>query len=240
MWRALLLTLGLAACGSGLPEEVTLTGRILAEPDADAAPLAGATLELRDNELAAIDEVETDDDGGFSLQLPAGYPFYLSIGGDGLVATSFSGYAGFEDYTVDDGVLWAQDDAGLTALRAEFADCATVDDPGGVVEGQVRLYIEGQEVEDLPTITTGEVLVYESDGTEHTACYLPDEEDPSAEQLWTGSTGRYAVFGIPEGPTTIAAWYSIQEDELSESAYYYAWMPEEGAVPLYPTLVSLL
>lgn len=201
--------------------------------------VAGASLTVRDPEEQEFSAAETASDGSFSVGLPEGSFFTLVIQADGRVPTAFSGTAGVEDWAVDDGDLWVASTERLDALRAAFSACPAVNDAGGVLEGEVRLYIAGYEAEALPTVTTAKVSITQADGTALSACYLDDTGNSSSDAETTGASGRFAVFGVMEGPVVATVTYTVGA-ETSQAFYRFGWMPPDGLTPLYPFYVDLL
>lgn len=208
----------------------------------------------------------TDSAGTFEVATPAAAPFFLELSGPEHVSTTFTGLAPIVDFEAAEGALWVRTPAQLEALRAEFAGtCPTASEEGAVIEGRVRLYISGTPLDELPIVTTARITAYDALGRSWSACYLPDEdegEDPgdtgspgdtggtdtgagsdtgaAGEELTptrTGSTGRYAIFGLAEGPTTVT--YTYQAGELTYDEVKLFRLPAAGVAPTWPALLPL-
>lgn len=230
------LALMLSGCWS-LPTEVTLTGAVLDEYQ--GAGFEGATVEIHTPLGEPWGSTTTGADGSFSVGVPASSAFFATLSAEGHVPTSFTGIAGSEDVVADEGTLYLRSEAEVAALRAEFAACPAAQDEGPLVEGVVRLYLgTGDEPEDLPTITNAKVTVYDAQDQTWTACYLDDDGVSLADGTETGNTGRFAVFGVPEGPLSVAVEYDLADDYPLTYWNIVRGAPG-GAVPMYPAWVGL-
>lgn len=221
-----------------LPEEVRLTGVLLDEYHGYG--LEGATVEVHDPLGEPWSQGTTGAEGAIDIGVPASSAFFVTFSADdSTVPTSFTGLAGSEDVVAEDGALFMRSAAELEALRAEFAACPRVDDAGPIIEGVVRPYLAvDQEPEELPTITTAWVTVYAADDTAYEACYLDDDGNSLPDGDRTGNTGRFAVFGVPEGPLTVEVSYDVT-DNFSMTSYYIVRAAPGGVVPMYPAWVEL-
>lgn len=226
----------LGACWT-LPDEVLLTGRVLEEQDGGG--FEGASLQVHDPLGEAWSQGTTGADGDFELVVPASSAFFLTLSADGYVSTSFTGIAGASDVVAEDGTLFLREQADVDALRAEFSACPRVDEPGPIIEGEVRPYFAvDAEPEELPTIATAWVTVYEQDDTATSACYLDDDGNSLPDGTRTGATGRFAIFGAPEGPVSLEVSYDLTSD-YALSTWYIVRPPTDGIVPMYPAWVDV-
>lgn len=222
--------------------EVDLSGPIT-DTRGGGEPVAGAGVVVRDSNGTRYAETTTDDAGEFSVPVLAGQVFYLEAGAvdAGFAPTSYTGAAGTEPLSVSEGDLWLRRSADLEAIRAEFAGCSPEELGGGVgvVEGEVRLYVAPQqEVDSLPLVTTASVTAYSNNGTAYTACYLDDAGESAPDLEWTGETGRFAVFGVQEGPVSVLVEYDYGGTE-PHADWFTFFVPAGGVVPLYPALAGM-
>lgn len=235
--RRLLLPLLLTGCWT-IPEEVELSGTLL--DGQDGLGLEGADIAVHSPDGQSYGSGTTGTGGAFAVTVPASSSFFLTFDGGGdTVPTSFTGLAGAEDLSADEGVLFVRDQADVDALRAEFAACPTAQDEGGVVEGVVRTWLDvDAEPEELPVVHTAWVTVWDGDDDSWEACYLDDEGNSLPDGELTGNTGRFAVFGLPEGPHSVEVsfWFS---DEVSLTNWNIVRVPADGVVPMYPAWVEL-
>ncbi|MDP6933096.1 MAG: carboxypeptidase-like regulatory domain-containing protein [Myxococcota bacterium] len=227
----------LTACEPGeTVTEILLTGHVLDEQDEEAGPIPEATIELRDGNTEAYSEATTDEDGAFSIAAPAGDNIYVSLSADGYTTTAFTGATSYSDVEVEDGTLWMRSEAQVDVLRNLFDGCSL--DDGGIVEGEVRVYIPDQDADELPLVTTAYAVAYTPDGDAYEACYLDDEGNSDPEATQTGNTGRFAIFGLPEAPLTVYLNYDPGAGDAIERVFY-VYLPENGIAPLYPAYVEL-
>lgn len=233
---ALLLPL-LAGCWS-LPEEVQLTGTLLDQYQGSG--LQGAQLQVHDPLGEPWSQATTGADGAFQATVPASSAFFVTFDAEGdYVPTSFTGIAGSSDQVAEEGTLYMRSTSELEALRAEFSACPQVDAEGAIVEGVVRPYLSVEESnEELPTITTAWITVYDASDTAWSACYLDDDGNSLPDGDRTGNTGRFAVFGVPTGPLSVEVAWEITDD-YDLSSWYIVRAPQDGVVPMYPAWVEL-
>ena len=233
----LVMVTGLMGC---LSSEALLSG-VLTDAMGGGTPVAGAAVVGRDTTGMRYSEASTADDGSFELALPTGQVFYLHAEAEGFAPTSFTGMMGTDPIELGEGVVWLRQEADLEAVRAEFAGCApeSLGPDVGVLEGEVRLYVAPQQaVETLPLVTTATVTVYTNAGVAYGGCYLDDDGESSPEAVITGETGRFAVFGVAEGPVSVLIEYDYGGDAPHEDWYTF-FVPAGGVVPLYPALVGM-
>ena len=67
---------------------------------------------------------------------------------------------------------------------------------------------------------------------------LREETGEITSSSETGDSGRFAVFGLPEGPHLLEITVEF-DDENSETFPYLVYVPEEGNVPMYPAFITL-
>jgi hypothetical protein len=232
--RALPLLLSLVACDRTVA--VTMSGRVLDEPYEDANPVADPTLEVRDVQAEVFATAEGGSDGSFEVDVPGGEFFTVLMSADGFVPTSISGTAAAGDFEAGDGALWAMSDQEYDDLVSVWAGCPGAGEDGGVTVGQVLIYT-GDEATAY-TVTAGTVTLYDADGGTMDGCYLDNDGTPGSTGLETGSTGRFAVFGAPEGASSLLL--SFEVGDYVEGPYQWpVWIPGDGVAPLYPAYVEL-
>jgi len=231
-----LVTLLLNGC-LGFPTEVQLTGTLLDSYGGQG--LQGADIAVHDamNQPGATST--TGANGAIDIAVPSSQSFFLTFSddADGYVPTSFTGLAGLDDVQAEDGVLFMRSGDDLSALRTEFAACPDVDSTQAVVEGEVRVYLPVEEIDQLPTVPDASIIVYDADDNEYSACYLDDKGKSVADGSRTGATGRFAVFGVPPGPISVAVTWAFTED-LDLTSWYIVRAPQGGVVPMYPAWVQ--
>ncbi len=226
----------LSACTDVVPT-VTLSGTVSDAPEAVGAPVAGATVSVFDETLAPFGETTSASDGAFALEVPQLATFYVQVDGEGRVPTAFSGTAGMGDFDAGEGYPWVADPDFVAGERAAHADCATSGGDGALVVGVARVYLPSTALGELPIATTADIAVLGSDAQRYPACYLDDEGSSSAEATGTGATGRFAVFGVPEGPAIVGvSWVDPAGARTSHEFQFL--VPAGGVVPLYPALVG--
>lgn len=216
---------------------VVMNGIVHDEPDWDGTAVEGAQLTVVGEDLAVVGESVTASDGSFLVDVPAGQPFFLTVGGDDFVPTHFSGTAGMSDFYAGDGYPWVARPDWIDALRTEFSACPAVDAPGAVVAGDVRLFIQGQnDLDQLPPVNTAHVSVYPAEGDTVDACYLDDDGVSVADAWDTGNDGAFAAFGLPAGGIVVEISFE-DFDQMYPVVLYQFVVADSGFVPLYPALV---
>ena len=210
----------------------------LSEPDArmsgavlDSAgqPFPLADIEIRDSMGSLFAEGAADAGGAFEIELPPFSTFFAVFSADGHPPSSFTGFAGDGLFEVENGTLYLRSAGELADVAAPFSDCGT---GFGMIDGEVRLAIPEQDPSDLPLVETATATAYGEDGTETAACY--DGESTEG----TGESGRYAVFGLPEGVTVLEVGLDLGNG-YTESIEHIVYVPDGGAAPLYPTLFPI-
>ena len=219
--------------------EVQLSGTIFDGPDSIDG-VAGANVDIRTYDGALFDSTTANSQGRFSITVPADQPLFVVVGDtEDHVPTSFTVNIGTVDAQAPTGALWARRASVLAEVQHDFTGCGLADDAPTTVEGDVRLYLgDVEESDQLPIVTTASVLGNTGEGTLLGACYLDDDGNSDPSRGETGDTGRYAIFGLPEGPTTLTVTYD--NGDSSGSVDLLVYVPDGGTVPQYPTLVPIL
>jgi hypothetical protein len=158
---------------------------------------------------------------------------------DGYVPTSYSLGTFYEDSSLPDATLWLRSESSLAALEKEFGpSCPNIENDEGVaLEGEVRLFLDGQELDTLPLVTTASVTAVDGNGAIFDGCYLDVSGKPSAGATMTGETGRFAVFGAEAGTLALQVTFEFVEGLDEEPVTYPIVAEAGGAVPYYPALV---
>ena len=215
---------------------IVLSGQVLTGQNSGAgAP--DILVNIRNAETNPHDEVTTDQDGMFEVKVPSNSVYHLALSGTDIVPTAFSGIVGQSNVAIPEDELFVRSTAEMELLRSEFESCPNVDESGGVVEGIVRFKLQNTDDESYLVAPLASVLAYTDQGVEFTACYLDDDGLSLEDGEETGQTGRFAIFGVPQGPTTVL----FQQDigGLSIENYGFVYMPENGLAPFYPAFVDL-
>lgn len=232
MWLLLL------ACADPLTA-VVIEGKALDLPGISGLPVPGAAIETRDGAGAPYDAVTADEKGRFSAELRQSSAFTVTGSAAGFVPTAFAGLAGLDSIAIPNGFFYLRSAEQLTTLREEHDACAAAASPGAVVEGEARLFIniDPDDYDTLPLITTAEITAEGADGAIYAACYFNDAGESDAAATVTGDTGRFAIFGLPAGLTTVRSTYTIGDEAQDETAFTL-WLEADGAAPLYPHFVA--
>jgi hypothetical protein len=146
----------LLACTQNVTE-VAVQTTIGSDRDEDPkGVVAGVVIDVYDASTQEFSHATADDDGAVTLQLPFGGASFLVLHADGYVPTSFSLGPFYEDWTLPDAVLWMRSESAVAALQEEFGpSCPNMEKTDGVLlEGEVRLFIDGQDLDTLPLVTT--------------------------------------------------------------------------------------
>ncbi len=233
------LSLSLVALlGCSHEQPVAMTGRVFDNPSETAGVIGGATLETRDVYAEVYDETVAESDGAFSVNVPAGQFFTVEVDGDGYTPTSLSGVAGAGPFAAGDGRIWAMPDAQFEALFETWSACPSVGEPGGVAVGQALIYTGAVAGQDEYAVSNGVVTLYSSEGATLDACYLDGEGSDGSAGTVTGASGMFAVFGLPEGASSLLMSFTI--DDYTYGPYQWPiWVPGDGVAPLYPAYVEL-
>lgn len=223
-----------------VPESIVLTGTVHDAPYGGGSVVAGLTVRSRDASLELYSETVTSDDGTFQMDVAAAQDLYLELAGDGYRTTLFAGQSGFGDLDAGDETLWVHTVDSADTITADFGSCAEDAGEGGIIEGEVRLYMNGIASEDLPIVETAQVGVVDLDGNKFYPCHLDDEGNPSDSAEFTGVTGRFAFFGLPDEPLILGVAYGELGEDPVGAWYYPVNMQEAGIAPFYPLLVELV
>lgn len=220
--------------------DVVVRGVVLDGPDPTDAPVAGASVRLRDEGGTRHDIAKSKADGSFRIDAPRGSTIHLEIEGDDGLAASFLGNAGYFDVLrVPEGDVYAFASTELDAWKADFAGCPGVDASGAALVGDVRVYELVDPVTGAhPVVTSGHVDVFDAVGDAGaTVCYLDDLGVYDPEAVVTGSTGRFAAFGLSSGLGEIEVVWEPATG-LVEAVAYPVWLPDGGVAPRQPLFVS--
>jgi hypothetical protein len=223
-------------------QNATVAVRTTIGADRDEDPsgvVAGADIDVYDASTQEFSHATSDDDGGVTLDLPFGGASFLVLHADGYVPTSYSLAAFYEDGSLPDATLWLRSESGVAALEEAFGpSCANIGNADGVLlEGEVRLFIDGQELDTLPLVTTASVTAYDESGDTYPGCYLDNGGKPSASATMTGDTGRFAIFGAEAGTLVLEVTFQFAKGVEDPSNGYYVLAEAGGAAPYYPALV---
>ncbi len=209
--------------------------------DNNQETIENADIELRAWDGSLLEELVSNEDGSFEATLPPYQEFFVVISSEEHPRTSFTGYSGEGAYTVPNGTLWLRTFDEVQDAQASYTACADTREPEtGFVEGQAKLYISGSPIDDLPNLTTATATVTQNEDQTFNGCYLPtlDENGESIESDVTGDSGQYAVFNVPEGLAELTV--EIDVDGELYAYPYWVYVPADGVVPLYPTLIPFL
>jgi len=218
------------------PGEVTLSGQVDSAQYSEAGA-ADITVSSWDSELAPYSEDATDSDGMFAIPVMANRVYHLALSGEGLVPTAFSGVIGSSDVALPAGSLFVRSLAEVEGLREAFGDCASFQATGGIVEGIIQFPIQNGSSGENLMAEVAYLSARSNDGTTHSGCYLDDDGVSLENGVEVGATGRFAIFGVHQGPVTIEFSQDLGGQTLSN--YGYAFMPEDGITPFFPAFIDL-
>ena len=219
--------------------DVAVRGTVFASPDGEV-PLADATVILRDVRGKIYDRGRTDADGDFEVAAPPASDIVAEVQADGYASSAFAGVTGEEPvFKVPDGTLYAVDEDEVVDWETQFAGCPGIGQ-GGAILGEIRVRELTEPGTDIHAIVTaGSTTVEMDDGTVLDACYLDDEGLGLEEgREVTGETGRFAIFGVPEGFGTMTVRYAYTPNTVVEERTV-VFVPEGGVSPWFPAWVSL-
>jgi hypothetical protein len=218
------------------PTEAILSGQIMTGQDSGVGA-ADILVSIRNAETKPHGEVTTDTNGLFEISVPSSNVYHMILSGNDIAPTSFSGIIGDADLAIPVDELFVRTDADVEGLRAAFENCPTASDDGGVVEGIVQFRLLDNDDNSFLAASDAMVEVFNANGTQFDACYLDDDGFSAEEADNVGTTGRFAVFGVPEGPTTVLFKQDI--GGLTIENYGFVYMPENGTAPFHPAFVDL-
>lgn len=244
----LLLPLLAVACEMEITE-VNVSGVVLDAPYFEGAPVAGVELTALDGDLEVYSTATSDASGLVSLPVAAAQDMFLELRAEGMATTVFAGEAGIFDLELADGELFTLPDTTSSDLAAEFGACAEAG-TGAMIEGEVRIYMPGEEASDVSLVGNAWVVAYDEDNEPYQPCYLDEAGDPAPEeQGLTNATGRFAIVGLPVGAYLLEVAYrpggtAEDTDDSELEAYYWYYkvnLPEAGAVaPFHPAWVEFV
>ncbi len=227
---------------------VTMSGMVYDVPNAAGSVVGSAEVRTIDADGVQVDAVTTDDGGEFSALVPEGDPFFVQVDGPaglGYVPTAFSGNAGLNDFDAGTGFPWVSSAEWFAELQADWegcpgADSAGVAGAGVVVVGEVRMWLNVGDIDDMPVQQGSTVIVSPETGAEVSGCYHDDEGLYDEGASGTGADGLFAVFGVAPGVSGEGLAVLIEYDDTSgvRRPVIYQYRAEDGGlVPIYPTFV---
>lgn len=225
----------LLACDSGLPKTVELSGVVFDAPYLLGDTVAGETLTVLSVDGAEAASGSSGEDGSFTLEVEAAADFYLRLEGD-HPTTTFSGTTGYVDLESGTGVPWTSTQTWVEQIPNDFANCPSVATPGGIVVGEIRIYLDGIAPWDSPVGSNATVKITGSDGEAAQTCYLADDGTSIEYGESVGATGRFAAFGLPEGPLLVGVSY-VDGSGATSNNLYRGWLATDGVAPFYPIFV---
>ncbi len=217
----------------------SITGTI---EDSSGSPISDPLIEIRAWDGTLLTEVTGESNGTFTVDLPPFQEFFVIASKEGYPKTSFTGYSGEGQYPVPSGTLWLRSENEVETALRDYEECFSTEyfSGFGVIEGLAKLYISGENTDNLPEITTAtaHISINEESGIE--GCYLPQisEDGETVSSTVTGDSGRYAIFGIEEGPHELVI--SVEVDGSSFDYPYLVYVTEGGITPMIPTLIPFL
>lgn len=219
------------------PSEVLLTSVLLDRREGEG--LSGAGIEVHDASGVYFGDGQTGEGGAFEVKVPASQAFFLTFQHEegGFVPTSFAGLAGASDLSAEEGLLYMRSAEEIAALREEFSACPAASAEGAIVEGEVKLWFNVEEKDELPTVKDVTVTAFDEDDQAWTACYLDEEGGSLPDATATSSNGRFAIFGLPEAALAVAFTWNLAEG-LETTNWYLVRAPEAGVSPMYPAWIE--
>ena len=216
--------------------DVVLSGQVLTGRDSGVgAP--DVSVGLRKANTRPHGEVTTDENGRFEIEIPSSNVYHIALSGTDIVPTAFSGIVGQSDVAIPENDLFVRSTGDVEALRDEFSACPEVEADGGIVEGVVQFTLQNTEDDSFLAAPLTAITVFDDQANTFEACYLDDDGASVEEADNVGNTGRFAVFGAPEGPLEIRFRQDI--GGLIIDNYGFVYMPENGIAPFYPAFVDL-
>lgn len=219
-------------------DTVILSGRLGDGPGVDAPGLSGAQIEVVDTETGEQLIVGTSSsDGAFSFLVPPGRNVAALVRGEGLVTASFGGVTGFIDVALDDGSLYGVSPDLVSQWRKDFAGCPS-DDARVFAFGRMEYSNLKGDQKGLSPIAGGGRAELLTGADPVLACYLdPKTEryEPTADR--TGATGRFAIFGVPDGSSALDVIFEWGPNLFDTPGAIEVYVPdtnEEVVVPYLP------
>lgn len=235
--RTLVLIGMLTGC-SAYPNVVTMSGTLQTDRFT-AEAFGGANLEILDGLGGAYDETTTDAQGRFQVEAPGATDIFAIVSGEGHARASFSGASGIvAEYKVEDGSLWGFTAAELAEWEDRFAGCPGAGE-GTLILGEVRAYALEDENGEPPIVASAVAEGYDPN-TEivYPACYLDSSGEaylPGADR--TGTTGIFAIWGVPEGRMILSVGAEFIPGNFTWSDTP-VWLEDGGVAPRFPLLVD--
>ena len=219
-----------------VPGEVELSGQILTgQGSAVGAP--DIAVAAHDAELQPYSDTITDEDGLFSTPVQSNRVWHLVFTGDDVVPTAFSGVVGQSDTAIPEDALYVRSESEVEGFRAAHSLCPTAEDEGGIVEGIVRFRLQNSQDDSYLIAEEAFVEVYNADGEQYDVCYLDNDGESLEKGSAVGTTGRFAAFGLPAGPITVAFKQEVSSQTIEN--YGFVMMPENGIAPFHPAFIDL-
>ncbi len=233
---SVMFVLGLFVGCEGGSAEVVMSGVVLDAPGGAGSTVEGALVSIFDQTHVAGEVAETDAAGAFSVIVPAGEVFFVHAAAEGFVSTGFQGAAGTSSFSLASGYPWIATPEYLAGAVAAWVGCPDLDRPGTLIMGEARFSQANVDPAYSPPAPGVTVVVQDSAGETHTACYIDETGvvDPALTE--TAITGAFAVFGVPEGAFLLTLSQSLSSGDVSESFEFDA--PADGLVPVYPVMVT--
>ena len=240
---SLLFLAPLAACIPD-PGLVLMTGTVYDAPNAVGSVVGGVNVVGLAGDGATVDEQTSDEGGAFTLELPAAAAFYIQTegpSGEGYIPTAFSGQTGLNDFDAGMGFPWIASPEWFSSLQSDWTGCAGADEAGtagsGVaVVGEVRLWLNISDIDDMPLTTGATIRVTPAQGDEISACYHDGDGLYDSGATGTGADGLFAVFGVASGGLAVSIEYTDTTETRRVVIYQYM-AADGGLVPIYPTFV---
>jgi len=216
--------------------EVMLSGRVRAD-QYESTPAAGVNVTSLEPELSPFGEAQTNDAGEFEVPVQANGVYHILLAQEGAVTTSFSGVVGNSDFALDEDLLFIRSTAEVAKTRALHEGCPESTLEGGIIEGMVRLPIISDATDDYMTAEDARVIATLNDAVTYTPCYVDDDGVSLERGDRVGATGQFAIFGVSEGVISLEFQRDIGDKALSN--YAFAYMPENGFIPLFSIMIDL-
>jgi hypothetical protein len=240
-WLAVLGVLG--ACEVE-PETLTMRGVLWDAPESEQA-FAGANVQTLTSDGQNVDKSTSANDGGFTVSAPWGSTLHALVSAPGHVTSSFSGVSGISDtFRLGAGDLHGFPQGLLTTWEEDFAGCEGIGQ-GSALLGYARfIELADPKTGEHPIVETLAVRVLASDGEYYDACYLnADATERDGDAVEVGPSGKFAVFGLPEGLARVDLVYlfvETSEERYVHQVSYDAWLPADGVAPRFPYWLQVL
>ena len=239
-----LVALGVLGACDAEPETVTMRGVLWDAPESEKT-FAGAAIQTLTNDGQKVDRSTSANDGGFTVNAPWGTALHALVTAPGHVDSSFSGVSGVADtFRLGAGDLHGFPEELLEEWETDYSGCPGIGE-GSALLGYARfIELVDSVTGEHPIVETLAVRVLAADGEYYDACYLnADGTAYAADQAEVGPTGRFAVFGLPEGLARVDLAYlfvETSEDRYVHQVSYDAWLPKSGVAPRFPYWLQVL